>query len=72
MWVRNAWYVAAWSHEFAPGHILARTIIDQPLALYRTADGGMAWRSRIVAATASRRCRWAGWRGTTCAACITG
>ncbi len=37
MWVANAWYVAAWSHELEPGRILARTIIDQPLALYRTA-----------------------------------
>ena len=42
MWVRNAWYVAGWSPEFAPGAIHARTIIDQPIALYRTADGGLA------------------------------
>ena len=42
MWVRNAWYVAGWLTEFAPGAIHARTIIDQPLALYRTADGGLA------------------------------
>ena len=39
MWVRNAWYVAAWMHELEAGRILARTIIDQPLALYRTDDG---------------------------------
>jgi vanillate O-demethylase monooxygenase subunit len=39
MWVRNAWYVAAWSHDLEPGRIVARTIIDQPLALYRTGDG---------------------------------
>jgi phenylpropionate dioxygenase-like ring-hydroxylating dioxygenase large terminal subunit len=39
MWVRNAWYVAGWSQELDPGRILARTIIDQPLALYRKADG---------------------------------
>jgi vanillate O-demethylase monooxygenase subunit len=41
MWVRNAWYVAAWLHEIEPGRIHARTIIDQPLALYRTADGAL-------------------------------
>ena len=41
MWVRNAWYVAGWLPEFAPGAIHARTIIDQPIALYRTADGGL-------------------------------
>lgn len=39
MWVRNAWYVAAWAHEIEPGRIHARTIIDQPLALYRTGGG---------------------------------
>ena len=38
-WVRNAWYVAGWSHELEPGRILARVIIDQPLAIYRKADG---------------------------------
>jgi vanillate O-demethylase monooxygenase subunit len=41
MWVRNAWYVAAWTHDLEPGRIVARTIIDQPLALYRTADGAI-------------------------------
>jgi vanillate O-demethylase monooxygenase subunit len=39
MWVRNAWYVAAWTHELEAGRIHARTIIDQPLALYRAGDG---------------------------------
>ncbi len=39
MWVRNAWYVAAWDREIEPGRIAARTIIDQPLVLYRTGDG---------------------------------
>jgi vanillate O-demethylase monooxygenase subunit len=41
MWIRNAWYVAAWTHEIAPGRIQARTIIDQPLVLFRTTDGGI-------------------------------
>jgi vanillate O-demethylase monooxygenase subunit len=36
MWVKNAWYVAAWTHEIEPGRIHARTVIDQPLVLYRT------------------------------------
>lgn len=39
MWVTNAWYVAAWDHELETGRILARTIIDQPIALFRTAAG---------------------------------
>jgi len=41
MWIRNAWYVAAWTHEIEPGRIHARTIVDQPLVIYRTSDGGM-------------------------------
>lgn len=36
MWVRNAWYVAAWKDELAPEAVIARTIINQPLVLYRT------------------------------------
>lgn len=39
MWIENAWYVAAWTHELAPDAIAARTIIDRPLALYRTSAG---------------------------------
>jgi vanillate O-demethylase monooxygenase subunit len=39
MWIRNAWYVAAWTHEIDAGRIHARTIIDQPLVLFRTSDG---------------------------------
>jgi vanillate O-demethylase monooxygenase subunit len=46
MWIRNAWYVAAWTHEIAPGRIHARAIIDQPLVLYRTADGIVALEDR--------------------------
>lgn len=41
MWVEDAWYVAAWTHEIDGGRLHARTIIDQPLVLYRTADGGV-------------------------------
>lgn len=39
MWIRNAWYVAAWTNEIEPGLVHARTIIDQPLVLYRTSGG---------------------------------
>jgi vanillate O-demethylase monooxygenase subunit len=41
MWVANAWYVAGWSHEIDAGRLHARTIIDQPLVLYRTSDGAV-------------------------------
>jgi len=37
--VRNVWTVAAWSHELASGKPLARTLLDQPVVLYRGASG---------------------------------
>jgi len=42
MFIRSTWYIAAEPQEIA-GRILARTLLDQPLALFRTASG------RIVA-----------------------
>jgi vanillate O-demethylase monooxygenase subunit len=38
MFVRNAWYVAAWDHEVA-GTPFARTILNEPIVLYRRSDG---------------------------------
>ena len=38
-YLRNTWYVAAWSDDIAPGQILARTLLDQPVALFRRGDG---------------------------------
>jgi len=46
VWIRNAWYVAAWTHEIEPGRIHARTIIDQPLVMFRTATGIVALEDR--------------------------
>lgn len=37
--IMNAWYVCAWPHEVAPGAILARTICNQALVLFRDAAG---------------------------------
>ena len=36
--VRNAWYIGAWSEELDDG-LVARTIMNQPLVLYRDAEG---------------------------------
>src|SRR4030088_726339 len=41
MWIRNAWYVAAWSHEIAGDGLLARTIMNEPLVMYRTNNGSV-------------------------------
>lgn len=39
--LRNCWYVAAWSHELGES-ILARRILGEPVALYRTSSGSPA------------------------------
>jgi vanillate O-demethylase monooxygenase subunit len=36
--VRNAWYIAAWSEDLG-GEIVARTIMNEPVVLFRTAAG---------------------------------
>jgi phenylpropionate dioxygenase-like ring-hydroxylating dioxygenase large terminal subunit len=41
-YLRNAWYVAAWSDDLADGQLLPRTIMHQPVVLYRKADGNVA------------------------------
>ena len=38
MFLKNCWYVAAWDREISDG-LFARTILDQPLVLFRGADG---------------------------------
>jgi vanillate O-demethylase monooxygenase subunit len=37
----NTWYVAAWDHELAGGKLLARTLLDKPVLLYRGDSGRM-------------------------------
>lgn len=39
---RNAWYVAGFAEEFAPGTLVARTLLDEKLVLFRTSEGGIA------------------------------
>ncbi len=41
-YLRNAWYVAAWSDDIGDGRLVARTIMDEPIVLYRKADGKVA------------------------------
>jgi phenylpropionate dioxygenase-like ring-hydroxylating dioxygenase large terminal subunit len=41
-YIRNAWYVAAWHHEVPGGadrRPLARTLLGEPVVIYRQADG---------------------------------
>ncbi|MEZ5738415.1 MAG: aromatic ring-hydroxylating dioxygenase subunit alpha [Burkholderiaceae bacterium] len=37
--IRNAWYVAAWDHELLPDGMLARTLLGEPMVLWRRDDG---------------------------------
>jgi phenylpropionate dioxygenase-like ring-hydroxylating dioxygenase large terminal subunit len=37
--IKNMWYVAAWSYELTRERPIARTIIAEPVALYRRSDG---------------------------------
>lgn len=41
MFVKNCWYVAAWSHEVPETGFLARTIIERPLVLWRDSAGAV-------------------------------
>ncbi|MGB6537405.1 MAG: aromatic ring-hydroxylating dioxygenase subunit alpha [Xanthobacteraceae bacterium] len=41
-YLRNAWYVAAWADDLAEGQVLARTVMEEPIALFRKSDGTVA------------------------------
>jgi len=42
MWLRNCWYVIAWEHEIPADGFVARTVLGEPLLVYRTAAGRLA------------------------------
>ena len=39
MFLRNAWYVAAWDHEVASDKLFSRIVLNEPLVLYRQGAG---------------------------------
>lgn len=39
MWLHDCWYQAGWSDDLAEGAILTRTILSQPLLLFRDSEG---------------------------------
>ena len=41
-YLRNAWYVGAWSDEVSDGKLVPRTIMSEPIVMYRKADGNIA------------------------------
>ncbi|MGB7037851.1 MAG: Rieske 2Fe-2S domain-containing protein [Xanthobacteraceae bacterium] len=40
--LRNAWYVAAWADELDGGRLVPRTIMNEPVVLYRKENGEVA------------------------------
>src|SRR5262245_13234987 len=40
--LRNAWYGAAWGDDLAEGQLIGRTILQEPVVLYRKSDGHVA------------------------------
>ena len=41
-YLHNAWYVAAWSDDITEGQLLGRTILKEPVVIYRMPDGKVA------------------------------
>lgn len=41
MFIRNCWYVIAWSHEIEDDGLFSRTVLGEPILVLRTADGGL-------------------------------
>jgi vanillate O-demethylase monooxygenase subunit len=39
MFIRNAWYVAAWDHEIGRVNMMRRFLLNEPVVLYRRLDG---------------------------------
>jgi vanillate O-demethylase monooxygenase subunit len=39
MFIRNCWYVIAWDHEVPADGLFSRTVIGEPVLLFRKADG---------------------------------
>lgn len=42
MFVRNCWYVIAWEHEIPHDGLFTRTVLNEPILLFRTRDGRIA------------------------------
>ena len=41
-YLENTWYLIAWSAEIGADTLLGRTLLDQPIVMFRTSDGAAA------------------------------
>ena len=48
MWIKNCWYVIAWEHEIPPDGFLARTVLNEPLLVYRIGSGESAGQLTVL------------------------
>src|SRR6266850_1799950 len=46
--LQNCWYVAAWDHELIDGKLLARTILEKPVLIYRGDSGRVVERQHLI------------------------
>jgi len=46
MFLRNCWYVIAWDHEVAERGLFARTVLNEPILVFRTEKGFAALEDR--------------------------
>ena len=46
MFLRNCWYVIAWDHEVPADGLFARTVLNEPIVVFRTAGGFAALEDR--------------------------
>ena len=56
MFIKNCWYVAAWDYELIDGKLLARTILNERVLLYR-GDSGEVIALNVVVLRRSRLMR---------------
>jgi phenylpropionate dioxygenase-like ring-hydroxylating dioxygenase large terminal subunit len=42
MFLRNCWYVAGWSHQFQSDRPVPRSMLGEPIVIYRQREGGVA------------------------------
>ena len=68
--LRNTWYVAAWPKEIGPRTLLGRTILNEPVLMYRKADGTPVAIGTPVR-TALRPCTWVSTWAMWCSAATT-
>ena len=40
--LKNAWYMAGWSHEFTVAALIPRTVVGEPVVFFRKSDGTIA------------------------------